>query len=95
MKPLDESGVIIMEKFLMEDCARIVGRWSNQELRLISRQRERVREVEEESMRRGILQRDTNNLDFYHITPKEELPKFLQKMRFQTLHLKESTLFLT
>jgi hypothetical protein len=79
----------------MEDCARTVGRWSNKELRVINRQRERLQEIEEETMRKGILHRDTNSLDFYAITPKEELPKFLQKMRFQTLHLKESNHFST
>jgi len=79
-----------MEKLIMEECSRTSGRWSNKELRMLSKQRERIREVEEQSLRRGILQRDTNCLNFYDITPKEELPKFLQKMRFQTLHLKES-----
>lgn len=30
-------------------------------------------------------------MSFYNITPKEDLPKALQKMHFQTLNSKEST----
>jgi hypothetical protein len=57
---------------------------------MIGKQKERVRELEEEAVCADILGRETNSLEFYRITPKEELPKFLQKMKFQTLHLKES-----
>ena len=35
-----------------------------------------------------ILSKDSNQMSFYDITPKEELPKTLQKMNFQTLNSK-------
>ncbi len=37
-----------------------------------------------------IISKDLNNISFYNILPKEELPKYLQKMVFQTINLKES-----
>lgn len=63
---------------------------TNRQVNVIQRYRYRIRQVEEKNICQKILSRETNSLDFYKITPKDELPIFLQKMKFQTLHLKES-----
>lgn len=73
----------------MEECGR--QNLTKREVELLQRFRSRLKEIEDEAISRDIVGRDTNKLDFYRITPKEELPIYLQKMRFQTLHLKEST----
>ena len=73
---------------MMEAQRRTWNCTSNLELRSIRRLREQLRDKEEQSNCREMISRDTNTLEFNKITPKEELPKFLQKMQFQTLHLK-------
>ena len=37
-----------------------------------------------------ILLKESNKMSFYDIVPKDELPKNLQKLSFQTLNTKES-----
>lgn len=66
---------------------------TNREVDVLKRYRSRIKEIEDQHICSKIINRDTNSLEFYKITPKDELPIFLQKMRFQTLHLKESILF--
>ena len=61
---------------------------TNKEVNLLQRYKERIKEIEEDNVCHKIVHKDTNSLDFYKITPKDELPIFLQKMKFQTLHLK-------
>lgn len=68
---------------------------TNREVNVVQRYWSRIKEIEDQATCSKIVNRDTNNLNFYKITPKDELPIFLQKMRFQTLHLKESTICFT
>lgn len=48
----------------------------------------RLFEEEEQELACKIMLKEDNNMSFYQITPKEELPKSLQKMSFQTLNSK-------
>ena len=75
----------------MEDSVRRWNQTSTVELKAVRCFAGQLREAEEASVSQNLLCRDTNTLNFYKITPKDELPKYLQKMQFQTLHLKESS----
>ncbi len=53
----------------MEGCKRDI--LTRREVELLQRFRSRIKEIEDESIERNIVGRDTNKLDFYKITPKE------------------------
>lgn len=62
--------------------------WSNREIEILKKYKERVKEMEVQETAKNILKKDVNNISFYQIMPKEELPKYLQKMVFQTINHK-------
>lgn len=53
----------------MEDSRKDI--LSNREVEVIQRYRSRIKEIEDKTICHKIVNRDTNNLDFYKITPKD------------------------
>ena len=64
--------------------------WNNRDLSKLENCSIRIPEMLTEDVQRRLLNRDYNEITFYDITPKENLPKYLQKLNFQSVHIKES-----
>jgi hypothetical protein len=55
----------------MEDFTRTWGSFSNSDLALVTRYRQRIREIDAQQIRQQLVSKPTNHLAFYQITPKE------------------------
>lgn len=64
--------------------------WNNGDLRRLESCRSHIPELAREDVKRRLLTREYDRMAFYDITPKENLPKYLQKLDFQSIHVKES-----
>lgn len=65
--------------------------WNNSDLRKLESYRSRIPELAVKDLQQRLRNRDYDEIGFYDITPKENLPRYLQKMDFQSIHVKEST----
>lgn len=59
-----------MEIIIMEDSKHRWNFTSNKELEAVDKFKLQLKELEQQNIRREIITRDTNSLNFYNITPK-------------------------
>lgn len=62
--------------------------WTRKEIDSLNKHKDNLFDIERRKTMERILSQEANRMDFYKITPKEDLPKSLQKMSFQTMNTK-------
>jgi hypothetical protein len=66
--------------------------WNKTEVARIKQFEGHVDEAKLSDIEKRLALREYNNIDFYNIIPNENLPKYLQKLEFKSIHIKESNI---